>query len=83
MLIIRVSEKYLAVIDAENADVADFAYLAGREDFEILTAGVTCALFVRERDYVMEVYDFAVGFPEGNVDGVAGAKHGEHSVEVE
>lgn len=77
------SQENLAVIDTENADVSDFSYLTGREDFEILTAGITCALFIRERDYVMEVNDFAVGFPEGNINGVAGAKHGEHGVEVE
>ena len=56
----------------EYAAVANFADLPRREQFNIASSGIK---IVAERDAIMQVKYFAVGFPYGNIHRVAAVKH--------
>lgn len=61
------------VVDGEYATISDFADLPRREQFYIASSGIK---IVAKRDAIMQVKYFAVGFPNGNIDRVAGVEHG-------
>lgn len=67
-----ISKEYFQVVDAEDAAVAYFAALAGGKDFDVPP---TTVKIVSQGDTISEFQDRAVGFPYGNVDGVAGVEH--------
>ena len=70
---INVLQKYFEVVDAEDTAVAYLAALAGGKYLYIPPAAVER---VTERNDVTQFQDRAVGFPYGNIDGVAGVEHG-------
>ena len=72
MQIILISKEYFAVVYSEYATISDFADLPRREQFYIASAGIK---IVAERDAIMQVKYFAVGFPNGNIHRVAAVKH--------
>ena len=72
MQIILISKKYFAVVNGEYATISDFADLPRREQFNIANSGIK---IVAERDAIMQVKYFAVGFPNGNIHRVAAVKH--------
>ena len=65
-------QKYFKVIDTEDAAVANLAALAGGKYLYVSPASVET---VSQRDAVTEFEDRAVGFPRGNIDGVAAVEH--------
>lgn len=65
-------QKYFKVVDAEDTAVAYLAALTGRKDFDVPPSSVE---IVAERDTISEFEDRAVGFPNGNIDRVAGVEH--------
>ena len=65
-------QKYFKVIDTEDAAVANLAALAGGKYLYVPPASVET---VSQRDSVTEFEYFAVGFPYGNIDRVAGVEH--------
>ena len=72
MQIILISKKYFAVVNGEYATISDFADLPRREQFYIASSGIE---IVVERDAIMQVKYFAVGFPNGDIHRVAAVKH--------
>lgn len=72
LILCEVSKKYFAVIDAEDAAVADFATFAGGKQLDVAPASVK---IVSQRDTISEFEDRAVGFPNGNIDRVAAVEH--------
>ena len=66
---IRKLEKYLQVVDAEDTTVADSAALAGGKQLDVAPTSVKG---ISERYDVAEFENRAVGFPNGNIDRVAG-----------
>ena len=71
------SEENFEAVNAENADEADFSYLAGGQYLEVLGAGISCGGFVGKRDAVVQMHGFAISFPKGKVYWVAAVQHGE------
>ena len=57
--------------------MSDFSDLAGGQELEVLGAGVSCGGFIGECDAVVQMHDFAVSFPKGNIHGVAAMEHRE------
>ena len=72
MQIILISKKYFAVVNGKDATISDFADLPRREQFNIASSGIK---IVAERDAIMQVKYFTVGFPNGNIHLVAAVKH--------
>ena len=72
MQIILISKKYFAVVNGEYATISDFSDLPRHEQFYIASSGIE---IVAERDAIMQVKYFAVGFPYGNIHRVAAVKH--------
>ena len=62
-------EKNIEAVNAEDAAVAQTAALAGGKDFDVSPASVKG---ISQGYDVAEFEDRAVGFPYGNIDGVAG-----------
>ena len=71
-IICDISKEYLKIVDAMDATISDFADLPRREQFNIASSGIK---IVAERDAIMQVKYFAVGFPYGNIHRVAAVKH--------
>ena len=71
-IICDISKEYLKIVDAMDATISDFADLPRREQFNIASSGIK---IVAERDAIMQVKYFAVGFPDGNIHRVAAVKH--------
>ena len=65
-------EKYFQVVDAEDAAVAYLAALAGGKYLYVPPAAVK---IVSQGDTISEFQDRTVGFPNGNIDRVAGIEH--------
>ena len=65
-------QKYFTIVHGKNATISDFADLPRREQFYIASTGIK---IVAERDAIMQVKYFAVGFPNGNIHRVAAVKH--------
>ncbi len=57
--------------------MSDFSDLAGGQELEVLGAGVSCCGFIGKCDAVVQMHDFAVSFPKGNIHGVAAVQHRE------
>ena len=72
MQIYEFSQKYFTIIHRKYATISDFADLPRREQFYIASTGIE---IVAERDAIMQVKYFAVGFPYGNIHRVAAVKH--------
>ena len=72
-MLLSISKKNFEVVDAEDADVADAAALAGGEQLHVAPPSVK---IVAKRDAIMQVKYFAVCFPNGNIHLVAAVKHG-------
>ena len=72
MQIYEFSQKYFTIIHGKDATISDFADLPRREQFDIASSGIK---IVAERDAIMQVKYFAVGFPYGNIHRVAAVKH--------
>ena len=66
------SKVHLAIVDAEDADVADAAALAGGEQLHVAPPSVK---IVAQRDTIFQFEDRAVGFPDGNIDRGARVEH--------
>ena len=60
MQIILISKENFAVVHCEYATISDFADLPRSEQFNIASTGIE---IVAERDAIMQVKYFAVGFP--------------------
>lgn len=58
------SEENFEAVNTENADEADFSYLAGGQHLEVLGAGISCGGFIGECDAVVQMHGFAVSFPK-------------------
>lgn len=71
-IICEISKKYLQSVNAEDAAVAQAAALAGGKDFDVSPTSVKG---ISQGYDVAEFEDRAVGFPHGNIDGVAGVEH--------
>ena len=71
-MVYKFSKKYFTIIDSEDATISDFANLPRREQFYIASTGIK---IVAERDAIMQVKYFSVGFPNGNIHRVAAVKH--------
>ena len=67
-----ISEKYFVVVNDEYATISYFADLPRCEQFNIASTGIE---IVAERDAIMQVKYFTVGFPNGNIHRVAAVKH--------
>ena len=67
-----ISKKYLAIVYAEDAAVANLAALAGGKQLYVAPASVK---IVSQGDTISEFEDRAVGFPYGNIDRVAAVEH--------
>ena len=65
-------EEHFKVVDFEHTTISDFAALAGGKDFDV---SPTTIKVIAQRDNIMEVQYRAVGFPNGNIDRVAGIEH--------
>ena len=63
-----ISKKYLAIVYAEDAAVANLAALAGGKQLHIAPASVK---IVSQGDTISEFENRTVGFPYGNIDRVA------------
>ena len=72
MQIYEFSQKYFTIIHGKYATISDFADLPRCEQFDIASS---CIKIVAERDAIMQVKYFAVGFPNGNIHRVAAVKH--------
>lgn len=72
-IIREISKKYLQVVDAEDAAVADFAALAGGQYLDIAPAAIK---IVSQRDAILQVENRAVRLPYMEVDRVTGVEHG-------
>ena len=72
MQIYEFSQKYFTIIHGKYAAVAYFSDLPRHEQFYIASSGIE---IVAERDAIMQVKYFAVGFPNGNIHRVAAVKH--------
>ena len=72
MQIYEFSQKYFTIVHGKDATISDFADLPRLEQFNIASA---CIEIVAERDAIMQVKYFAVGFPNGNIHRVAAVKH--------
>ena len=72
MQIYEFSQKYFTIVHGKDATISDFADLPRREQFYIASPGIK---IVAERDAIMHVKYFAVGFPNGNIYRVAAVKH--------
>ena len=68
----EVSKKNFKVVYAEDAAVADFPALAGGKYLDVPPASIER---VTQRNDVTQFQDRAVGFPNGNIDRVAGVEH--------
>ena len=68
----KFSQKYFTIIHGKDATISDFADLPRREQFNIASSGIK---IVAERDAIMQVKYFTVGFPNGNIHRVAAVKH--------
>ena len=66
------SQKHFTIIDGKNATISDFADLPRSDQFYVASTGIE---IVAERDAIMQVKYFAVGFPNGNIHRVAAVKH--------
>lgn len=69
---LQFSKKYFTIVHGKYTAVAYFADLPRREQFNIASTGIK---IVAERDAIMQVKYFAVGFPNGNIHRVAAVKH--------
>ena len=69
---LQFSQKYFTIIHGKNAAVTNFADLPRREQFNIASTGIE---IVAERDAILQVKYFAVGFPNGDIHRVAAVKH--------
>ena len=69
---LQFSQKYFTIIHGKDATISDFADLPRREQFYIASSGIK---IVEERDAIMQVKYFTVGFPNGNIHRVAAVKH--------
>ena len=65
-------QEYFAVVDAEDAAVANLAALAGGK---YLYVPPTSVKIVSQGDTISEFKYRAVGFPDGNIDRVAAVEH--------
>ena len=65
------SQKYFTIVHGKDATISDFADLPRSEQFYIASTGIE---IVAERDAIMQVKYFAVGFPNGNIHRVAAVK---------
>ena len=65
-------QKYFTIVYGKNATISDFADLPRCEQFDIASS---CIKIVAERDAIMQMKYFAVGFPYGNIHRVAAVKH--------
>ena len=72
MQIYEFSQKYFTIIHGKYATISDFSDLPRHEQFYIASSGIE---IVAERDAIMQVKYFAVGFPNGNIHRVAAVKH--------
>ena len=72
MQIYEFSQKYFTIIHGKYAAISDFADLPRREQFYVASTGIK---IVAERDAIMQVKYFTVGFPNGNIHRVAAVKH--------
>lgn len=68
----EVSKENLAVVDAEDAAVADAATFAGGQYLDIAPAAIK---IVSQRDAILQVENRAVRLPYMEVDRVAGVEH--------
>lgn len=68
----EISKEYFKVIDFEDAAVADFSTFAGGKQLDVAPTSVK---IVSQGDTISEFQDRAVGFPNGNIDRVAGVEH--------
>ncbi len=68
-IICEISKKYLQSVYAEDAAVADSATLAGGKQLDVAPTSVKG---VAQRYDVTQVEYRAVGFPDGNIDRIAG-----------
>lgn len=66
-------EEHFEIVHVEYATISDFATFAGGKDFDIAPTSVK---IVSERDTIFQFEYRAVGFPNGNIDRVAGVEHG-------
>ena len=71
-IICEVSKEYFKVVDFEDAAVADFATFAGGKQLDVAPTSVK---IVSQRDTISKMQYRAVGFPNGNIDRVAGVEH--------
>ena len=69
---LQFSQKYFTIVHGKDTTIADFADLPRREQFNIASSGIK---IVAERDAIMQVKYFTVGFPNGNIHRVAAVKH--------
>ncbi len=67
-----ISKKYLAIVDAEDTAIADFATFAGGKQLDVAPTSVK---IVSQGDTVTEFENRAVGLPNGNIDRVAAVEH--------
>lgn len=68
----EVSKEYFEAVNAEDTAVAYLAALARSKEFDVSPTSVKG---ISKRYDVAEFEDRAVGFPYGNIDGVAGVEH--------
>lgn len=69
------SQENFEVVDAENADEADFADLPGGKHLEVLGADIALRGCTRQGDAVVQMHYFARPFPKGDVYRVSRMKH--------
>lgn len=67
-----ISKEYFEVVHAKDTAVAYLAALAGGKYLYVPPAAVER---VAERNDITQFQNRAVGFPYGNIDGVAGVEH--------
>lgn len=73
-------QEYFVAIDGEDADFADAADLAGVEQLDVAGAG---GEIVAERDAVLQMEDFAVSFPNEDVERLPAVEHSASGLEVD
>lgn len=66
------SKEYFQVVDAKDTAIAYLAALSGGEQLHVAPTSVK---IVSQGDAISEFQDRAVGFPNGNIDRVAGIEH--------